>query len=132
MLHGNTACRHVPQVSGLRCSASAYGQARTKLPLDRFGRLWTRLCTAVPPHVADDGRWHGHRTFRVAGSGGSRPEPPALQDAFGPSTGPRPGCGVPVARRLGLFHAGTGLLMQLVVAPLCPQDLAHVQQVPPP
>jgi hypothetical protein len=32
MLHGNTACRHLPHLSGLRFSASAYCQARTKLP----------------------------------------------------------------------------------------------------
>jgi hypothetical protein len=39
MLHGNTACTHLPHRSGLRFSASAYGQARTKLPLDLFSRL---------------------------------------------------------------------------------------------
>ena len=33
MLHGNTACRHLPHLSGLHFSASAYCQARTKLPL---------------------------------------------------------------------------------------------------
>jgi hypothetical protein len=32
MLHGNTACRHLPHLSGIRCSASAYCQARMKLP----------------------------------------------------------------------------------------------------
>ena len=32
MLHGHTACRHLPHVSGLRFSASAYCQARMKLP----------------------------------------------------------------------------------------------------
>lgn len=51
---------------------------------------------------------------------------PALQDAFGPSTEPRPGGGVPLAHLRGLFHAGTGVLRQLVVAPLLPHDLAHV------
>ena len=59
------------------------------------------------------------------------PSPPALQAAFGQSTAQRPGCGVPVAHLLGLFHAGTGVLLKLVVAPLLPHDLAHVQAVPP-
>ena len=45
------------------------------------------------------------------------PDTPALQEAFGQPTEQRPGCGLPVARRLGLFQAGTGLLMTLVVAP---------------
>jgi Transposase DDE domain len=131
ILHGNTACSHLPHLSGLRFSASAYCQARTKLPLDLFGLLLTRLCASVQPHVSDEGRWHGHRTFLVDGSGCSMPDTPALQDAFGQSTVQRPGCGFPVARLLGLFHAGTGLLMKLVVAPLCTHDLAHVQKVHP-
>jgi hypothetical protein len=59
------------------------------------------------------------------------PDTPALQKKFGQPTEQRPGCGFPVARLLGLFHAGTGLLTKLVVAPLCTHDLTHVQQVPP-
>ena len=39
MLHGHSACRHVPPLAGLRCSASAYGQARSQLPLARCGLL---------------------------------------------------------------------------------------------
>jgi Transposase DDE domain len=131
ILHGNTACSHLPHLSGLQFSASAYCQARTKLPLDLFGLLLTRLCTSVQPHVSEEGRWHGHRTFLVDGSGCSMPDTPALQQAFGQPTVQRPGCGFPVARLLGLFHAGTGLLMKLVVAPLCTHDLAHVQKVHP-
>ncbi len=131
ILHGNTACSHLPHLSGLRFSASAYCQARTKLPLDLFGLLLTRLCASVQPYVSEEGRWHGHRTFLVDGSGCSMPDTPALQEAFGQSTVQRPGCGFPVARLLGLFHAGTGLLMKLVVAPLCTHDLAHGQQVHP-
>jgi hypothetical protein len=55
------------------------------------------------------------------------PDIPALQDACGQSTEQRPGCGVPVAHLLGLFHAGTGVLLKLVVAPLLTHDLAQVQ-----
>src|SRR5215813_11736978 len=59
------------------------------------------------------------------------PDTPALQRAFGQPTEQRPGCGFPVARLLGLFHAGTGLLMKLVVAPLCTHDLTNIQRVHP-
>jgi hypothetical protein len=59
------------------------------------------------------------------------PSPPALQAAFGQSTEQRPGCGFPVAHLLGLFPAGTGVLLKLVVAPLLTHDLAHVQAVHP-
>jgi hypothetical protein len=39
ILHGNTACSHLPPLSGLRFSASASCQARSKLPLALFGLL---------------------------------------------------------------------------------------------
>jgi hypothetical protein len=131
ILHGNTACSHLPHLSGIRFSASAYCQARTKLPLDLFALLLTRLCTSVHPHVSEEGCWHGHRTFLVDGSGCSMPDTPALQDAFGQPNVQRPGCGFPVVRLLGLFHAGTGLLLKLVVAPLLTHDLALVRAVHP-
>jgi hypothetical protein len=131
VLHGNTACSHLPHLSGIRYSASAYCQARTKLPLNLFALLLTRLCASVSALCADEGRWHGHRTLFVDGSGCSMPDTPALQDAFGQSTEQRPGCGFPVAHLLGLFHAGTGVLLKLVVAPLLTHDLAQVQKVHP-
>jgi DDE family transposase len=92
--------------------------------LERFSR-------AVQRSALDDGRWHGHRTFLVDGSGCSMPDTPALQDAFGQPNVQRPGCGFPVARLLGLFHAGTRVLLKLVAAPLLTHDLAQVQAVHP-
>jgi hypothetical protein len=131
ILHGNTACRHLPHLSGLRFTAAADCQARAKLPWRVFDRLFERFGTAVQRSALDEERWHGHRTFLVDGSGSSMPDTPALQDAFGQSTEQRPGCGFPVAHLLGLFHAGTGVLLKLVVAPLLTHDLAQVQKVHP-
>ena len=33
ILHGNTACSHVPRLGAVACSAEAYCQARQRLPL---------------------------------------------------------------------------------------------------
>jgi IS4 transposase len=131
ILHGNTACSHLPHLSGLQFTAAAYGQARAKLPLRFFDRLLERFGRAVQHAALDEERWHGHRTFFVDGSACSMPDTPALQDAFGRSTEQRPGCGFPVAHLLGLFHAGTGVLLKLVVAPLVTHDLAQVHKVHP-
>ena len=116
ILHGNTACSHLPHLSGLRFSAAAYCQARARLPLRLFALLLERFSSAVQRSALDEGRWHGHRTFLVDGSGCSMPDTPALQQAFGQPTEQRPGCGFPVARLLGLFQT---------------HDLARVQAVHP-
>jgi hypothetical protein len=131
MLPGHTACRHLPHRSGVRFTAAAYGQARAKLPRRFFALLLERFASAVRRSALDEGRWQGHRTFLVEGAACSMPDPPVLQAAFGQPTEQRPGCGVPVARLLGLFHAGTGVLLKLVVAPLLTHDLARVQAVHP-
>ncbi|HEX2277464.1 MAG TPA: transposase, partial [Candidatus Tectomicrobia bacterium] len=131
ILHGNTACSHLPHLSGIRFSASADCQARARLPLRFFDLLLERFGRAVQHAALDDERWHGHRTFLVDGSGCSMPDTPALQEAFGQSTVQRPGCGFPMAHLLGLFHAGPGVLLKLVVAPLLTHDLAQVPQVHP-
>jgi hypothetical protein len=129
ILHGNTTCSHLPHLSGLQFTAAAHCQARAKLPLRFFDRLLERFGRAVEHAALDEERWHGHRTFFVDGSACSIPDTPALQDALGQSTEQRPGCGFPVAHLLGLFHAGTGVLLKLVVAPLLTHDLAQVQKV---
>src|SRR3989475_9951501 len=131
ILHGNTACRHLPHLSGLHFSASAYCQARTKLPLGVLEHLLASVGQSARSTALEDGRWHGHRTFLVDGSGCSMPDTPVLQEEFGQPSEQRPGCGFPVIRLLALFHAGTGLLTQLVSAPLLTHDLAQVQKVHP-
>ena len=75
-LHGNTAGRHLPHLSGVYFSASAYCQARAKLPLRVLAPLLARLGQSAQATVAEEGRWHGQRTFFVDGSGCSMPDTP--------------------------------------------------------
>jgi hypothetical protein len=76
ILHGHTACRHLPHLSGLRFTAAAYGQARARLPLRCFDLLLDRFAGAVQPCLASESQWHGHRMFLVDGSGCSMPDTP--------------------------------------------------------
>ena len=94
-----------------------------------LAHLLERLGHSAQPALSEEGRWHGHRTFFVDGSGCSRPDTPVLQEECGQPAEQQPGCGFPVAHLLALFHAGTGLLTQLVVAPLNTHDLARVREV---
>jgi hypothetical protein len=59
------------------------------------------------------------------------PDTPALQQHFGQPGGQAPGCGFPVAKILALFHAGTGLLMDVVAAPLRTHEMGQVGGVHP-
>lgn len=126
ILHGNTACAHLPRLTGRTFTASAYCQARSRLPLAVLQDLLARVADAVRPFVdGEEGRWRGLRTFFVDGTGVSMPDTPVLQAAFGQPTNQAPGCGFPVARVLALFHAGTGLLLKLLTAPLRSHEVAQ-------
>ena len=126
ILHGNTACTHLRHLTKLNVTASAYCQARMKLPLTVFQQLLRSVSDAVQPAALDQGRWLGHRTFWVDGSSFSMPATPALHKHFGQSGKQLPGCGFPVAHLLALFHAGTGLVLQILAAPLRTHDLSEV------
>ena len=83
ILHGNTACTHLRHLAKVAVTASAYCQARMKLPLTVFQQLLRSVSNALQHEPLDEGRWLGHRTFWVDGSSFSMPDTPALQEHFG-------------------------------------------------
>jgi hypothetical protein len=123
ILHGNTACTALPRLAGLCFTAGAYCSARMRLPLALFKELLEHVCDALFPTIQDTGRWRGHRTWHLDGSSFSMPDTAALQSHFGQPGNQRKGCGFPVAHLLALFHAGTGLLLKVVPAPLRTHDM---------
>jgi hypothetical protein len=123
VLHGNTACDHVPHLAGGDFSGEAYAQARIRLPLEVFDRLLSAICGALEQCRDEAARWCGHRVWLLDGTGCSMPDTPELQQAFGQPGGQAQGCGFPVAHVLALFHLGTGMLQKMVVAPLRTHDL---------
>lgn len=129
VLHHNTACSHVPHLLGKAVSAEAYGQARARLPLELFQRLLGEVCRRAQACLEASPRWRGHRLWLVDGSSCSMPDTPELQNAFGQPGQQAPGCGFPVAHLLTLFHAGTGLLLRTIAAPLRTHDMAQAAQL---
>jgi Transposase DDE domain len=125
VLHGNTACTHVPHLLGKNVSAEAYGKARARLPLALFERLLREVCRSLQSCLEESALWCGHRVWLMDGSSCSMPDTPELQDAFGQSGQQKPGCGFPVAHLLTLFHASTGLLLRVITAPLRTHDMAQ-------
>jgi hypothetical protein len=131
ILHGNTACTHLRHLTKLDVTASAYCQARMRLPLAVFAQLLRSVSHALQHQPLEEGRWLGHRTFWADGSSFSMPDTPALHKHFGQPGKQLPGCGFPVAHLLALFHAGTGLILQILAAPLRTHDLSEVVRLHP-
>lgn len=131
VLHGNTACDHVPHLMGGNFSGEAYGQARRRLPLELFQRLLAAVIETLGSCREEAQRWCGHRLWLLDGSSCSMPDTPELQQEFGQPGAQKPGCGFPVAHLLTLFHAGTGLLQKVLTAPLRTHDLAQAWQMHP-
>jgi len=131
VLHGNTALTHITLKARRIFTESAYCQARARLPLALFRALLQFVIRALVPHTELEGRWRGHRTFLVDGSSFSMPDEPELQRHFGQPGGQAPGCGFPVAKILALFHSGTGLLLDVIAAPLRTHDMGQVDGVHP-
>jgi hypothetical protein len=131
VLHGNTACAHVPRLGDVRASGEAYGQARARLPLAVFERLLRGIVDRLRGSTLDEGRWRGHRTFLADGSSLSMPDTPQLQEYFGQPGMQKAGCGFPIMHVLALFHAATGLLLRVAAAPLRTHDLSQIGQLHP-
>ena len=129
ILHGNTSLTHVSLLAGRAFSDAAFCMARARLPLAVFRAVLRDLVRAVIPDTEAIGRWRGHRTFLVDGSTFSMPDTPALQAHFGQPGNQAKGCGFPVAHLLALFHAGTGLLLEVAAAPLRTQDITGLAGV---
>jgi hypothetical protein len=130
VLNNNTAMTHLPHLSGERFTASAYCQARQRLPLGLLKQLVNR-CGRQLNRSGETPRWKGHRVLLEDGSGFSMPDTAELQAYFGQPGNQKPGCGFPVAHLLALFDAQAGFMQDVMVHPLRTQDIAHAAELHP-
>lgn len=130
VLSGNTALEHIATLAKKAFTDSAYCQARARLPLAVYQAVLRALTKALVRETFN-GLWHGHRTFLLDGSAFSMPDTPELQAHFGQQRTQALGCGFPIAKILALFHAGTGLLLEVLAAPLRSHEMARVEDVHP-
>ena len=118
-------------LAGRAFTASAFCQARARLPLAVFQTVLRAVVKILVPATEVVGLWLGHRAFLIDGSSFSMPDVAALQADFGQPGNQAKGCGFPVAHILALFHAGTGLLLEVFAAPLRSHDMAGVGGIRP-
>jgi hypothetical protein len=126
ILEGNTACAHLPRLSHLDFTDSAYCKARGRLSVGFLGALQNAVTgrggAAAPLRPAE--RWCGHDVYLLDGSSFSMPDTDELRDLFGQPGGQAEGCGFPTAPLLVCCDARTGYLRRALAAPLRTHDLA--------
>ncbi len=122
ILHFNTALTHLRHLAKYPVKPAAFCKARMRLPLPVLQRLLAKTAVSGCPRQtpAVGGRL---RAYLVDGSSTICPDTPSLQKAFGQPVNQKPGCGFPVPKLLGLFDACTGMIQELLVAPLYTHDL---------
>lgn len=123
VLYGNTAINHLRHLTPLRFTGSAYCQARKRLPLEVFEHLLRAVTDAMFNATDSIARWRGLRTFIIDGSTFTMPDTPELMKHFGRPSGQKPGLGFPVAHLMLLCDMTTGLIRQVLDAPLFTHDL---------
>jgi Transposase DDE domain len=125
ILHGNTACQHVVQFGQWAFSATAYCQARIRLPLTVLQVLVEMVAAKLRSTTAEGAQWLGHRVWMIDGSGFSMSDVPALQNHFGSPSGQCPGCGFPVGHLVALFDLATGMLLRVTTSPMRTHDMSQ-------
>jgi hypothetical protein len=123
---GNVSCDQVRLMGKDAFSASAYCQARMRLPLAVIQTLTREVYQKISTAVDHEGqyRWHDHRVLLIDSTNFSMPDTPELQAHFGQPGQQKPGCGFPVAHLLLLFNARTGLAVDAITAPLRTHEMS--------
>ena len=127
VLQGNLCCAAMGHICKKPLTASAWCQARARLPLGVFQKVLRRVYELQRRGDRQAAElWRGHRTFHLDGTGVTLWDAPELRAAFGLPGGVKEGCGFPVSHLLVLFNAHNGLLADVQMAPARRGDLADV------
>jgi hypothetical protein len=139
VLHPGSACREAVALvlaeravnSERRISpdASAYCQARKRVPLSIFTKALRKVGQRLQDKAKGQHLWQGRRIRLVDGSSCSMPDTPELQSAFGQPDGQKSGCGFPVARIVAMFCWATGAALDVVIGPYRSSELTLVGQL---
>jgi hypothetical protein len=125
VLHANAAITALRHLAKLPFSASAYCQARARLPLAVLQQLLLLTGTG------GGGGESRPRTLLVDASGTMTPDTPALRRAFGCPRGHGRDGSFPVPKVLGLFDAATGLIVQAMAFALFVHEQSKVWMLHP-
>ena len=128
ILNFNTALSHLRHLAKYPVKPAAFCKARMRLPVGVLQSLLAKTAAAARQKQAPSG-WNGRRAFLIDGSSTICPDTPALQKEFAQPVNQKPGCGFPIPKLLGLFDAVSGMIMELLDAPLYTHDLTGAWQL---
>ena len=131
ILNGNTACSNIRHLTDVTCSVGAYCKARGRLPVAVLRCLLRWVCQSLRDVTEEGSLWLGHRVFHLDGSSFSMPDTESLQEAFGQPGGQKKGCGFPTAHLPAMTDAATGLILDVLAAPLRTHEMSKVSQMHP-
>jgi hypothetical protein len=134
MLHCNKAIRGLRHLAKMPLNASAYCQARMRLPLEVLRSLLRSSAQAInrAHHQAGgESTWHGHRVLLLDGTSSIAPDTPASRKAFKQPKGQKKGCGFPVPKVLGMIDAVTGVMLEMLCFPLHTHEASKACQLHP-
>ena len=141
VLNGNVAITALHHLSGMMMQASSYCEARKRLPLELFARLFDAISQAAVEGIAlaagmvieqsSQALIHGRRVLLGDVTTFSMPDTEALRQHFGYPAGQREGLGFPVARLLGVIDALSGCVLVAMGGPLFTHEAREMLQLHP-
>lgn len=106
---------HFPHRRGQCPSRSSVAEARARVPIEAWERIFTWVRQKAQEHSTPFDRWREHRVVLVDGTCVSMADQPDLKKAFGVNTG-RHGAGrYPLARVVTLCLAGTRVILNYAI-----------------
>lgn len=106
-----TFVSHFPQAQGHCPSRSSVAEARARIPIGVWERIFTWVGRNAEDHSRVFDRWKGHRVVLADGTCVSMADQPKLKEAFGVNTGCHGAGRYPLARVVTLCLAGTRVIL---------------------
>lgn len=133
VLNGNVAITALHHLSGMMMQASSYCEARKRLPLELFARLFDAMSQAAGVMIEQSSQAliHGRRVLLADVTTFSMPDTEPLRQHFGYPAGQREGLGFPVARLLGVIDALSGCVLVAMGGPLFTHEAREMLQLHP-
>ncbi len=111
--------------------ASAYSQARQRLPENAIQSLALQTAQDLEGRVPQQGLWKGRHVQVIDGSTVLMADTPQNQAAYPQHGNQKEGCGFPIARIVGLFSLITGALSNLLIGDWKTHELTLARQLYP-